>query len=418
MDATLALFLPIFGGLLLAAGFLDDIAARTRLPGILLVLLLGLLIDNRLDALNGQPAALISLDHADQLSQIALVLVLFFGGVTTNWQHMRPVLVPAGRLASLGAGLTALLIMAVVMAISSLPLGPGAVTVPMALFIGAMLCSTDASAVLSVLRPLAGRLPQRLISLIECESAFNDPVAVVLCGLAMAMAVGHTDTSAAALVTEVTRQFLLGALLGFLGGSIAAQTLGALTFKESRTQVVVLSLAFLALLVGVTQLLGGSGILAAYVAGLVLGNNPRCEQALLEEAHAGFAKMAELMLFLCLGLVVQPEQVVKALGWSLVLFAAMVLVRALTVEALLWRGGFERPERLFISVAGLRGAVPIAMAIQAAAKGPELSWGASMPPLALAVVLLGLLLQGFALTPIARRLGLASPGSADMRGKE
>jgi CPA1 family monovalent cation:H+ antiporter/cell volume regulation protein A len=108
-----------------------------------------------------------------------------------------------------------------------------------------------------------------------------------------------------------------------------------------------------------------------------------------------------------MGLVVDPEAVVAAMGWALTLFVGLQLVRWLMVEAVLWRAGFERAERVLITLAGLRGAVPIAMAIQAAAG--RVPWGDAMPALALAVVLLGLLLQGFALVPMARRLGLASP---------
>jgi NhaP-type Na+/H+ and K+/H+ antiporter len=407
MSTTLAIFLAVFGGLLLAAGFLDEIAERVRLPGIVMVLLLGLLTDNRLEAVPGQPPPLLSLAQADEIAQVSLVLVLFFGGLTTNWREMRPVLVPAGRLATLGAGLTALLLMGVVQLLGSLPGTTFDPNLPLALFVGAMVCSTDATAVLALLRPLADRLPARLINLIECESAFNDPVAVVLCGLALAMASGAADTTAASLVTEVVRQFLLGSLLGFLGGTLASRTLVRRTPRATSSQLAVLSLAVLMLLVGATQLLGGSGILAAYVSGLVLGNSSECDRAVLEEAHAGFAKMAELLLFLCMGLVVQPEQVVAAFGWGLVLFAAMVLVRWLMVTSVLWRSSFSRAERLFTTLAGLRGAVPIAVAIQAAAS--SVPWGDAMPPLALAVVLLGLLLQGLSLVPMAHRLGLASP---------
>jgi CPA1 family monovalent cation:H+ antiporter/cell volume regulation protein A len=407
MSTTLAIFLAVFGGLLLAAGFLDEIAERVRLPGIVMVLLLGLLTDNRLEAVPGQPPPLLSLDQADQIAQVSLVLVLFFGGLTTNWREMRPVLVPAGRLATLGAGLTALLLMGVVQLLGSLPGTTFDPNLPLALFVGAMVCSTDATAVLALLRPLGDRLPARLINLIECESAFNDPVAVVLCGLALAMASGAAQTTAASLVTEVVRQFLLGSLLGFLGGTVASRTLASRTPRATSSQLAVLSLAVLMLLVGATQLLGGSGILAAYVSGLVLGNSPDCDRTVLEEAQAGFAKMAELLLILCMGLVVKPEQVVAAFGWGVVLFVAMVLVRWLMVTSVLWRSSFSRAERLFTTLAGLRGAVPIAVAIQAAAS--PVPWGDAMPPLALAVVLLGLLLQGLSLVPMAHRLGLASP---------
>jgi CPA1 family monovalent cation:H+ antiporter/cell volume regulation protein A len=403
LSPTLALFLTVFGALLLVAVLLDDMAARIRLPGILLVLVLGVLTDNRLEGLPGTPPPLLNLVQADQLAQCALVLVLFFGGLTTNWQQLRPVLRPALRLATLGSLLTALLLTGVVLLLGSLPLIKVSPALPVALFVGAMVCSTDSSAVLALLRPLNGQLPKRLLDLIESESAFNDPVAVILAGLALAMALGQTLPSAEGLVIDVLRQFLLGALLGFLGGSLARQLLAG-RCSASPSLLAVLSLALLMTLTGATQLLGGSGLLAAYIAGLVLGNSSDCDRQVLEEAHAGFAKMAELTLFLCMGLVVQPEHVVTAAGWALVLFLAMQLVRWLMVQLLLMGSGFDRAERLMAVGCGLRGAVPIALAIQAAAS--PVPWGRLMPPLALGVVLLGLLVQGFALVPLARRLGL------------
>ncbi len=408
MSTTLALYLTVFGALLLVAVLLDDIASRLRVPGILLVLLLGLLTDNNLDSLSGQGPPLLSLHQANEISQVALVLVLFFGGLTTNWKQIRPVLAPALRLATIGSLITALIIMAAVLVLGSLPVTHRSPTLPVALFAGAMVCSTDASATLALLRPLAGRLPQGLIHLIESESAFNDPVAVVLAGLALALAAGATGTTASYLVTDVVRQFLLGALLGFLGGTLASQLLASSPSLSSRSLLAVASLAVLFLLVGGTQLIGGSGILAAYIAGLVMGNSTEADRGLLEEAHAGFAKMAELLLFLCLGLVVGPDQVVEGFLWSLSLYVVMQLARWLMVEVMLVRSGIGRSERLFITLLGLRGAVPIALAIQAAAS--EVPWGKEMPPLALGVVMLGLLVQGLSLVPVARRLGLASPG--------
>ena len=399
-----------FGGLLLVAVLLDDLAARVRVPGILMVLILGLLVDNHLHTSSGITSPLLSLGHAEQITQAALVLVLFFGGLTTNWAQMRSVIKPALRLATFGALLTALLLTALMLALgmaegNSLWL----VLFPQALFVGSMLCSTDASATFALVRPLAGRLPKALLDLLETESGLNDPVAVVLAGVAMALA-GGEGVAPAALVTQVLRQFLLGILLGFLGGSLTTQVLGSRRSLNTNSMLPVVSLALLMVLAGGTTLMGGSSLLAAYVAGLVLGNGSSTDRLVLEEAHASFAKMAELLLFLCMGLVVAPEDVVKAAGLAFLLFSLMQLVRWLIVHSLLLRSSFSLSQRTFICCAGLRGAVPIALAIDVWAS--PVSWGSKMPPLALAVVLFGLLFQGFALVPIANRLGLTSPVEA------
>ena len=392
-----------FGGLLLAAVLLDDLADRVKLPGILLVLALGLLVDNDLRS-TSEP--LLSLVRADRITQSALILVLFFGGLTTNWTRMKSVIRPAARLASLGvlltAGLLTLIGVGALMAQGKWQVG----LLAQVLFVGAMLSSTDASAALSLLRPLAGRLPQRVLDLIEMESTINDPMAVVLANVALALA-GGTGLATADLVTDVIRQFLLGGLLGFIGGSMISQLLMGSQSLTRGSMLPVVSLALLLVLSGGTTLMGGSPLLAAYVAGLVLGNSRAAAQEVLEEAHSSFAKMAELLLFLCLGLVVAPQNVVEAAGWALLLVLAMQLVRWLMVQLLLLRADFHSSEKRFVSWTGLRGAVPIAMAIQAWAS--PVVWGKLMPPLALAVVLFGLLLQGFALVPIAHRLGLVLP---------
>ena len=374
-----------------------------------MVLLLGLLIENHVGVVRNQQLTLLNLNQAQQISQAALVLVLFFGGLTTNWAAVRGVIKPAARLATVGVVITAALIgwagfgLSAASGVSANP-----AIFPQVLFIGAMVASTDASATLALLRPLVGQLPKRLIDLIECESGFNDPMAVVLAGLALALA-GGDGVAAGVLVTDVVRQFVLGILLGFIGGTLTLQLLGTRLTLSHAAMLPVVSLALLMVLTGGTLLLGGSPLLAAYVAGLVLGNGPTLDQTALAEAHSSYAKMAELLLFLCMGLVVAPQDVVHAAGWAFVLFLLMQVVRFLMVHALLWHTTFTRNEQIFVSCAGLRGAVPIAMAIDAWSSG--ISWGASMPPLALAVVLYGLFIQGFALVPLAKRMQLTRPSS-------
>ena len=151
MDNGLSLYLVAFGGLLLVAVLLDDLAARVRVPGILMVLLLGLLIDNHVDVVGTKQITLLNLDQAQQITEAALVLVLFFGGLTTNWQSVRGVIKPAGRLATIGVLMTAALITLVAL---GLGLAQGersmAALLPKCLFVGAMVASTDASAVLAL----------------------------------------------------------------------------------------------------------------------------------------------------------------------------------------------------------------------------------------------------------------------------
>lgn len=252
---NLALSLTLFGGLLLMAVWLDDMAARIRVPGILLVLVLGLLIDNNLSALPGDSPPLLSLANAEQISQLALVLVLFFGGLTTNWREMRLVVRPAVRLATLGSLLTAALVTAYILGLQSLPFSAVPVSLAVALFIGAMVCSTDASATLGLLRPLVGRLPQRLIDLLECESALNDPMAVVLAGLALALAAGDAGQGSE-VVVEVMRQFLLGVFLGFIGGKAATLLLSSQRSQSYGRLGAIVSLALLMVVAGARTLWG------------------------------------------------------------------------------------------------------------------------------------------------------------------
>ena len=311
VELPLALYLTVFGGLLIVSVFLDRLAGRLRQPGVLLVLLLGLLVNNDPASVAGPPPTLLSYEKADELAQVAVAVVLFQGGLTTNWHQLRAVVRPGLRLATLGSVACALLLMLAVLTVESL--APGLLPIPPgpgpALFVGAMLCSTDASAVLAVLRPLADRLPGRLIDLIDCESAFNDPMAVVLAGVALALSSGQA-TDGATMISDIIRQFLMGTMVGFLGGSLAIRLLDSEPEADNNAGQAVVSLSVLLLLFGATTLIGGSGLLAAYIAGLVIGNSDNLDPRALEQAYGGYLKLSELLLFLCMGLVVTPVAVV------------------------------------------------------------------------------------------------------------
>ena len=150
--------------------------------------------------------------------------------------------------------------------------------------------------------------------------------------------------------------------------------------------------------------------MAAYITGLLIGNGDDQSAVELQVSLGSYGKLAELVLFLSMGLVVEPLQVLQLLPWIVLLAVLMLLVRFVVVFLLLGNS-FTTAQKQFVGFCGLRGAVPIALAIQAAAH-PEIGqvWGQWMPPIALGVVLLGLLAQGLSLMPLARHLGLVEQG--------
>ena len=257
------------------------------------------------------------------------------------------------------------------------------------------------------------------------ESSVNDPIAVVLASVGLT--VGITATHSAAVINQtaqlmgegplianaVLRQLLIGALIGFMVGSLVARLL------ETQTEVIeaghrdrraVLILAMLLVVLGITSLGGGSPLLAAYITGLLIGNGEDHAAVELQASLGSYGKLAELVLFLSMGLVVEPLQVLVLLPWIVLLAVLMLLVRFVVVFLLLGNS-FTTAQKQFVGFCGLRGAVPIALAIQAAAH-PQVGqvWGQWMPPIALGVVLLGLLAQGLSLMPLARHLGLVEQG--------
>ena len=338
----LAIYPLVFGGLLLLAVLLDDLAERIRMPGVLVVLLLGLLIDNQLGSGAGA-APLLSLHQAQQITEAALVLVLFFGGLyaanRSPGQGGDSACCAVGH--SGGCVFTSLLWQSSCCCSALVCQGRhGRPAAP------SFVCRGDGGehrclgAVFALLRPLRDRLPKPLLDLIEIESGFNDPMAVVVAGVALALVGGGGVTPGQLVIGVVLRQFLLGIMVGFFGGSLTVQLLRSRTSLGHSAMLPVVSSALLLVLTGGTILIGGSSLLAAYVAGLVMGNADSLDREVLEEAHAGFARMAELLLFLCMGLVVDPGHVVHAAGWGLLLFVVMQVVRFVIVQVLLLRTAF------------------------------------------------------------------------------
>ena len=396
MDAGLAADpLLLSGAALLVAGVIcAGFAERLRAPGLLLFLALGMVIgDDGLGLISLSDAGL-----AQTIGVMALVVILYEGGLVGSPSALRPVAAHAAVLATVGIAITA----AVVAVVAEAVLGTSWTT---ALLIGAVVASTDAAAVFAVLR--RAPLPRRLSVLLEAESGSNDPMAVVLTvGL---LATAQRDVTAVDWLAFGLRQLVGGALVGALTGWLGAMALER-AHLGSAGLYPVLGLGVAGLAYGAGASLGTSGFLAVYVAGLVVAAKGPRQRRALRTFHEGLAATAQIALFLLLGLLVFPSQLPAVAPEATAITVALLLVaRPLAVALCL--APFRTPARevAFAGWAGLRGAVPIVLATFPLTAGyPD---GALIFDVVFFVVLVSALVQGLTMAPVAARLGLRADDS-------
>jgi len=289
-------------------------------------------------------------DVAVRVGTIYLVLILLDGGMNAPWGLVRRVILPAGLLATIGVALTAGLV-----AVFARWLG---LAWTEALLLGAVVSSTDAAAVLAVLRGSRLRLQPRLGSTLEVESCINDPMAVILT-VTMIEVAKSSDALRWSLVASVPLQLAVGAAIGVFLGYV-----GMSLFRRVRLPTVglypalTLALAFLSF--GVATLLEGSGLMSVYFTALVLGNSPLPYRSGLIRVHEALAWLSQIALFLMLGLLVYPSQLpsVAGVGLAVALFLAFV-ARPIAVFACLAPLRFPLRDMGYLGWIGLRGAVPI-----------------------------------------------------------
>jgi potassium/hydrogen antiporter len=334
---------------------------------------------------------------------IGLVAILFEGGLTTAWRGLRPVLVTASILGTVGVIVTTVITGVAAYAVFHL-------SVTQSLLLGAVVGSTDAAAVFSQLR--FTRLRRRLTRLLEAESGVNDPMAVALT-IGLIEWIQHSDYGIVDLTLLLVRQLGLGLVVGVAVGAAAAWTFARLP-ESIEPFAPVASVATAAVGFGLADVGHGSGFLSVYIVGLFLGNTHTPFRRSLVAFHQGIAFLAQIALFVALGLLVFPSRLDSVVGSGLALAAVLVLVArpvAVWVSTLFQR--FDNRERAFLGWAGLRGAVPIVLAtfVQSA----ELAPSETIFNAVFFVVLVSALLQGPTLEPLARRLGLALPAARSAR---
>lgn len=343
--------LLLIGGLLLTISVLASRwAIRRGIPLALLFLIIGMLAGS--DGIGGLVFDDFSLTF--RVGTVALVLILFDGGLNTPFRYIRNSIFPASVLATLGVVLTA----GLVAAAAALT---GLLSWPQAILLGAVVSSTDAAAVFSVLRGSGLNLRKRTSNTLELESGLNDPMAVILT-IAAASAVANDVFIGWTTALQALVQLTVGSIVGIAAGFACRGILTHARFISAGLYPV-LTVALAMLTFAVPSLMWGSGFLAVYIAAVIIGNGSVPHQSMLRRVHDALAWFSQVCLFLLMGLLVNPMELVQVGWWGLfmALFLA-VIARPLAVFLCLLPFGYNWRETSFLGWVGLRGAVPILLA--------------------------------------------------------
>lgn len=386
--------------LLLSTVLAGSLSSRFGLPAMIGFLALGMI------AGSDGPFGIVFSDYAfaQVIGMACLVFILFSGGLDTDWKLVRPSVGPALVLSTIGVMISAGIVgLAAVFLLGF--------TATQGFLLGAVVASTDAAAVFAIMRGQGGGdLRPDLTGLIELESGSNDPMAIFLVGAALVL-VATPDASLLPFVPQFMTQMGLGAVLGVVIGYAFPSVIKRMRLRGSGLSLVV-SIGAALLSYGLTAVMGGNGFLAAYIAGIVAGNREYPARRTIGLFQDGLAWLAQVVMFLALGLLVFPSQLGGvALPGLAVTAVLMLAARPISVFICLapfrqfnWRA------KLFVSWAGLRGAVPIVLAtfpIVAGVPGSQTIFN-----IVFFVVIVSSLVQGPTLGWVARKLKVNAPEAA------
>lgn len=398
MDQTIYLVTLVGTGLFVAAAFSSMIAFRFGAPLLLLFLAIGLV--------TGTDGLGIDFDNAGVayfVGSIALAVILFDSGFGTPLSVLRQAAWPAVSLATVGVVLTAAIFGTVTYYLTELDWLES-------FLLGSAIASTDAAAVFFLLRAGNLHLRERVRSTLEVESGSNDPIAIFLTITLVEVIAAGADPEANVLALDVMQgfaiQMVVGAAVGLAGGMAIVRLVERLHMDQGLLPIFVLALSLMVF--AAAGAAGGSGFLAVYIAGLVAGNAQIRAVSNLKRFQAGMSWLAQIIMFLVLGLFATPSQFPTILLPAVALGLVLIFVaRPIAAWVCLLPFRFARNETAFISWVGLRGAVSILLAITPLLAGLE--DGRTIFNYAFIVVLVSLLVQGWTIGPLARRLGLIVP---------
>jgi cell volume regulation protein A len=401
MPTSIELIFIVFSTLVILSILTIKLSNRFGIPSLVLFLAIGMLAGS--DGLGG-----ITFDNpllVRSLGITALVLILFSGGLDTEWAAVRPILWQGLSLSTIGVLLTALLVGVFVSWVQGFSFLEG-------LLLGAVVSTTDAAAVFMVLRARKSKIPRRLIQLLEFESGSNDPMAVVLT-IALIRLLTEPSTSFWELVVFFVMQMGVGTVIGIAMGEIMRRSFNALDL-ELEGIYPVLSVALALLTYGLTDYLDGSGFLAVYLAGLVMQRKPFTHQQSVLRFHDGLAWLMQVTMFLALGLQVFPGRLVPIAWVGLLISLFLIFVaRPASVHTALVFSPVSFREQTFVAWAGLRGAVPIILATFPLVAG--IKQADTIFHLVFFIALTSVVIQGTAIPWITRVLKIKAPPSEEVQ---
>jgi potassium/hydrogen antiporter len=382
--------LLVLGGVLAS-----KVSSRLGVPALLLFMGVGMLAGS--EGVGG--IEFTDYELAQTVGIVALAYILFAGGLGTGWRDIRPVLGHGVGLATVGVAITA----AIAGSVAAWALGLSWTT---GLLLGAIISSTDAAAVFSVLGSRNASLRGELRPLLEFESGSNDPMAVFLT-IGFIQLLTEPDRSVTSLVPLFLQQATVGLVAGVVIATATIWTINRMRLEYDGLYSVV-TLTIVMLTYASTAALGGSGFLAVYVAGILMGNSEFVHKKSLHRFHEAIAWLGQISMFLVLGLLVFPSRLLDVAGRSLlVAFALIVLARPVATFAVLCLTRFGVRDQLMVSWVGLRGAVPIVLATFALQAGvPEAQL---IFDVVFFCVLTSVLIQGTSIPLVARWLGVDAP---------
>jgi len=387
-------------GVLLLLGLVSSkLSTRLGIPVLVLFLLVGMFAGS--EGLGGLEFEDYRLAHA--IGTIALAIILFDGGLGTSLAAIRSSWKPSLLLATFGVLVTALITGVAASWILGISLLEG-------LLLGSIVSSTDASAVFSILRWGGAGLPKRIAAVLEVESASNDPMAIFLTIGCIELLLGHV-TFGPGLLGLFASQMFVGGIVGLAGGYAAAWAVNRIELGAAGMYPLLVSSLCL-LTYGAAVQMGGSGFLAVYLAGVVIGNRRLMFQQSIRRFHDAIAWLAQIIMFVTLGLLCFPSRLLEASGKAILISLVLIVVArpvAVLMSALPF--GFNRRELTFMSWVGLKGAVPITLAtFPLMFATPEVSLQAPLLfDVVFFIVVVSAVVQGTSLTPVARWLGLECP---------